>query len=232
VAEPQHNIHVLGVADPVSAGTHLVAFLAMLVGMKALVRRTAARPYERVLVIVYSITTLMQYAASTIYHTSEHDPFLRHVDHATIYLLIAGTFTALAGSQLRGWLRAAVLGSIWAFCLAGIVVKLFFFNYFKESVDTGFYLGAGWFGAVPTFVIWRRGERGTTAWIMTGALFYTAGALCELFAWPHLIPKIFNFHEVFHLCVMAAGTAFYIAVWRSVDVRLNDRVVLTRVSRT
>jgi hemolysin III len=52
---------------------------------------------------------------------------------------------------------------------------------------------------------------------MGGAFFYTAGALFELNGWPHIIPRVFNFHEVFHLCVMAASCCFFAAVWRSVD---------------
>lgn len=226
--EPQNNIHVAGVADPVAAGTHLVAFAGMLAGFAALRRRTKDRPFERLLVTVFGATTLAQYAASIAYHVSEHDPFLRRLDHASIYILIAGTFTPLAGAQLDGWTRATILTATWAFATCGVVLKLFFFGVTSEAVDTTFYLAAGWFGIVPVFFIWRNGERRTTAWIMTGALFYTAGALCELFGWPRIIPRVFNFHEVFHLCVMAAGAAFYVAVWRSVD----DRIVTARLGRT
>jgi hemolysin III len=234
--EPQNNIHMAGAADPVAAGTHLLAFLGMLGGWKALARRTVARPYERALVLVYSFSILVQYAASTVYHVSEHDPLLRRVDHATIYVLIAGTFTPLTGLMVGGTLRMAVLAAIWAFTIFGVVLKLFFFGWIArhETVDIALYLGAGWFGTVPTFVIWRSGERRTTAWILTGAILYTIGALCELNGWPMIVPQVFNFHEVFHLCVMAAGAAIFVAIWRSVDARiaasLTDRVVLTRRS--
>jgi hemolysin III len=214
--EPQNNIHVAGVADPVSAGTHVVAFLATLGGSSALVKRTAQRRFETILVLVYSLATLAQYGASIAYHTSEHDLTLRRIDHATVYVLIAGTFTPLAGAQLVGSMRAFVLGSIWTAAALGVTLKIFFFGFFCEGVDTALYLGAGWFGLLPTIIIWRNGDVRSTKFIMGGAVFYTAGALFELTGWPHLVPRIFNFHEVFHLCVMAATCCFFAAVWRSV----------------
>jgi len=226
--EPQNNIHLAGIADPVAAGTHLVAFIAMLYGLLALLERTARRHYEMFLVLVYSLATLAQYAASIAYHVSEHDPLLRRIDHATIYILIAGTFTPLAGAQLRGGLRAFVLGVSWTCALLGVTLKLFFFGAVNEAVDTALYLGAGWFGLVPTCVIWLNGDRGSVAFIMAGAMFYTVGALFELNGWPRIIPGVLNWHEVFHLCVMAATGCFFVAVWRAVDEGRHERWRLRR----
>jgi len=227
--DPQDNIHLAGIADPVAAGTHFVAFLAMLGGSRALLARTVARPYARTLAFIYALATLAQYAASTVYHTW-HGMLLRRVDHASIYILIAGTFTPIAGLQLSTVPRSLILVASWSFAVAGVVLKLFFFDSVSEGVDTALYLGAGWFGAVPTLFIWRRGERRTTAWIVFGAVVYSIGALCELFGWPRLVPGVFNFHEVFHLCVMLAGASMFVAVWRSTDERLapRQRVVITR----
>ncbi len=222
--EPQDNIHLAGVADPVSAGTHLVAFFATLGASSALVKRTAQRPFELLLVGIYLVAMLAQYAASTAYHASEHDLQLRRIDHATIYLLIAGTYTPLAGAQLEGTLRAFILGSIWIAAAFGVTLKLFFFNFFGEGVDTALYLAAGWFGLVPTFYIWKNGDVRSTMFIFGGAFFYTTGALFELNGWPHIIPRVFNFHEVFHLCVMAASCCFFAAIWRSVD---PDRSIIS-----
>lgn len=211
----QDNIHLGGIADPVSAGTHLLAFFATIAGYKSLLRRTAARPYERRVVTVFCVSTAIQYLASFAYHTV-HDPTLRKIDHATIYVLIAGCYTALCGAQLAPHLRWPVHATIWTFGLAGIVHKVFFFDFTSETWDTAFFLIAGWIGSVPTYVIWRRGDRGTTAWILLGAILYTVGALFELYGWPLIVPRVFNFHEVFHLCVMAASVVFYISVWRTI----------------
>ncbi|MEZ0227836.1 MAG: hemolysin III family protein [Planctomycetota bacterium] len=213
--DPQNNIHLVGVADPVAAGTHLLGFFATLGGLSALLRRTAARPYERTLVLIFGAATAIQYLASTVYHTFQGE-FLRRIDHATIYVLIAGTYMPLAGSHLPPHLRVAVLTLIWVFGVSGIVLKLFFFDFVHkyEYIDVILYLVAGWLGTIPTFFIWRRGDRGTTAWIMAGAILYTAGALFELFGWPKIVARVFNFHEVFHLCVMAASVSFFAAVWR------------------
>jgi hemolysin III len=216
--EPQDNIHLLGIADPVAAGTHLAAFFAQLAGLPILLRRTADDAGRRFLVLVYSITSLVQFAASVAYHAWSGDPAtrlaLRRLDHATIYLLIAGTFTPLTGAQLKGGLRRFVLATTWAFAICGVVLKVFFFGSISETLDVSFYLAAGWFGIVPTFIIFMKGEHRTTAYIMLGAMFYTVGALCELEGWPLIVPGIFNFHEVFHVCVMAASATFFVAVWR------------------
>jgi hemolysin III len=219
--DPQNNIHLAGVADPVAAGTHLLAFCATLGGLGSLIRRTASDAYRRRLVVVFGAATAIQYLASAAYHTyhtADHDSFLRRLDHATIYMLIAGTYTPLCGVQVAPHLRRAVLTVIWAFGLSGIGLKLFFFDFVHkyEYVDVALYLTAGWLGAIPTFFIWRRGDRATTLWILAGAILYTAGALFELYGWPVIVPRIFGFHEVFHLCVMAASVTFYAAVWRTV----------------
>jgi hemolysin III len=228
------NLHVAGITDPVAAGTHLFAFVGMLGGLQALVRRTALHPRARILVVIYALSQLVQYAASTAYHVSDHNMLLRQIDHSTIYVLIAGSFTAIAGLQVRGVLRLLILIAIWISAIVGVVIKVFFFDSISENADIAFYLGAGWFGTVPTFVIWRAGERKTTAYILFGAIAYSVGALCELNGWPHLIPHVFNFHEVFHVCVMLAGASMFVAVWRSLDDRIAARyekpVVITRRS--
>ncbi len=213
----QNNIHIAGVNDPVAAGTHLLGLCATLGGLGALLRRTEANPYQRTLVLIFGVSTAIQYLASTVYHTFAGE-LLRRIDHATIYILIAGTYMPLAGSHLPPHLRRAVLSIIWAFGFSGIVLKLFFFDFVHkyEYIDVALYLIAGWLGTIPTFFIWRRGDRKTTAWILAGAILYTVGALCELYGWPRLVERIFNFHEVFHLCVMAASVTFYVAVWRTV----------------
>ncbi len=218
--DPQRNIHVGGIADPAAAGTHLVGFIAMLAGTLFLLGK-ALRPRERTVALIFCLSSLIQYAASVTYHVYDREVatrlLLRRIDHATIYLLIAGTFVPIAGIRLEGRLRVFCLSAIFIAAIVGVVLKVFFFSYVTEGADTIFYLAMGWFGLIPTLAIVRRGDWVTGAWIMYGALAYTAGALCEYYGWPALLPGIFSFHEVFHLLGMSGNAAFFVAVWRSLE---------------
>ena len=217
--EPSHNIAWLGVSDPVSAGTHALAAIVAALSLVPLWQRSPHSLWQRFSVVVFGLSNLALFAASAAYHTAtdpELKESLRHIDHAVIYVLIAGTFTALSGNLNAGKLRLVVLTTIWSLAAVGIILKVFFFDGVPEWLDTGYYLVMGWLGIVPTYPIMRsRGVRATIG-IVGAALFYTFGALCELQGWFDVAPGIFGHHEIFHLMVIAASACFYTTVFQHV----------------
>lgn len=217
--DPCINIPYLGLADPVAAATHLVGALASGASLAPLLWRAGDDPWRRGTVSVFGASMVLLYCASTAYHTvaaGASKSLLRQLDHASIYVLIAGTFTPVVGNLLRGRLRVSILTLVWTLAVFGIVLKVFFFEGTPEGIDMALYLGMGWVGLVPFAAIAfaRTHSPGALALIPSGAVFYTLGALSELFGWPVFVPGVFGFHEVFHLAVMAASVCFYVFVLR------------------
>ena len=216
--DPPPNIPWLGLSDPIAALTHLVA--AALAG-GAIVRlwdRTTGQPAQRISVLVFGVSMLVLFLASGTYHALS-EPWktpLRRVDHAAIYVLIAGTFTPIVAHATAGRMRRWVLLAAWAVAGFGVVTKLAFFGVLGDGLDTALYLLMGWFGAVPAISIVRARGAAIAGWLALGALCYTLGALCELFRWPVVVPGVFGYHEVFHLAVLGGSGAFLALVLRHV----------------
>jgi hemolysin III len=210
----------LGVSDPVAAGTHFVGAIASAAGTLHLRRRAAGDLWRSATLSVFGGSMVTLFTASAAYHTAFPGPLkyalLRRLDHASIYLLIAGTFTAIAGNLVNGWFRVFVLGTVWPLALVGAALKLFLFGVAPEWLDTTLYLTLGWFGVVPFIPILRGRSRRVVVHVFAPAVIYSIGALCELFGWPILIEHVFGYHEVFHLCVLLAAALFYTFVLENV----------------
>lgn len=219
--EPPPNIPWLGLADPVAALTHLLAAPAAVWAIAHLWGRTHGAPARRVSVLIFGVSSLVLFLASGCYHAA-FEPWkahLRRLDHAAIYVLIAGTFTPLVAHMTDGWLRSAILAGAWAMAVVGVTNKLFFFGLLPEALDIGLYLAMGWFGLVPGLVIARARRWGVVRWMLLGGACYTVGAVCELLRWPSLIPGVLGGHEVFHVAVLAGSAAFLALIVRHVTPR-------------
>ena len=185
--DPCRNIPFLGVADPVAASTHLLGALAACAGGASLWRRSTGDGWRRITLMVFAASMVTLYVASTAYHTIGVEPsrsLLRRLDHAAIYILIAGTFTAIAGNLVANPLRTRILVIVWGFAACGVVLKTSFFGATSEAVDVSLYLGMGWFGVVPVASVVRTHTVRACAPVFGAGAFYTLGALAELFRRP------------------------------------------------
>lgn len=212
------NVPWLGLSDPIAALTHLLAAAFAAGAVARLWRRSAGNLARRVSVLVFGASMFLLFLASGSYH-AVFEPLkssLRRVDHAAIYVLIAGTFTPVVAHATTGPRRKWVLVVIWVLASGGVVLKLAFFGVLPESVDTILYLAMGWLGVVPAYPIVRARLFGLAFWLALGAIAYTLGALCELFRWPVIVPGVFGYHEVFHIAVVAGSAAFLALVLRHV----------------
>jgi hemolysin III len=194
--------------------SHALAFVVALpLGLALILEAETAR--GRLSAIVFAATVVAMFGASALYHSPNWSEapkrWLRRVDHAGIYGLIAGTYTAFGLLALNGGWRWVVLSIVWAGALAAIVFK---FAWLDAPMWISAVIGValGWVGVVvaPQLL----GEIGVTAslLVLAGGLLYTLGALVYAFRRPDPRPAVFGFHEVFHVLVIAAVACQYAAV--------------------
>lgn len=170
---------------------------------------------ERVGAIVFAAAVVAMFGASSLYHRGNWSRtwhrWLRTLDHAGIFLLIAGTYTPFGLLALEGPWRVAVLAVVWSGAALAILLNVVWTGVPKWfSAFVGICLG--WVGvvALPQFA----GEVGAggLALLLAGGLAYTAGAIVFATRRPDPLPDTFGFHEVFHVLVIAAVACHYTAV--------------------
>jgi len=200
--------------EPVSGLTHLAGVLLALVALIVLLvtAADAGRVDQLVAFGIFGFSLIALYAASALYHLLPLSPpavaRLRRLDHMTIFILIAGTYTPICLLALDGGWRAVLLGLVWTLALCGVVLKLLWMDA-PRWLSVGLYLAMGWLAVVAASAIFRALPAGGIAWILGGGLVYSAGALIYGLKRPNLVPGIFGFHELWHLFVMAGSACHF-----------------------
>jgi hemolysin III len=193
-----------------NAVTHALGALASLAGGAGVVT-VAARsddPWLLAGTLVFSITLVMLYGASTLYHSVRHDlrkARLRVLDHCAIYLLIAGTYTPFTLDALHGAWRWTLLASVWGMALAGIVYKLFLLGRFPR-LSTATYLAMGWLAVLVLPALLRALPLTTVLWLVAGGLAYTVGTF---FFHSRRIPYA---HAIWHGFVLVGSACHFVAL--------------------
>jgi hemolysin III len=198
--------------EPVSAWTHFAGLLLAVPGTLVLLRRSDGEPGKRLSLLVYGLSLILCYAASTLYHgvrvpADKLGAFAR-LDSVGILALIAGSYTPLAWNLMRGRWRAWTLFAVWGTALSAIAV-IASGRRLPLPLGTCLYLVMGW-GAVVCYariaqVVSHRALR----LVVLGGIFYSVGAVLNLLNWPVLWPRVFGAHELFHLFVMAGSLAHF-----------------------
>jgi len=152
---------------------------------------------------------------SALYHRvtwSPHvRPWMRRLDHAGIYLLIAGTYTPVGLLTLRGAMRDVVLAVVWCGAGAAIAFKLVWVRAPKwVSAATG--IGLGWVGVVAMPQVFTHAGLPAFVLLLAGGLAYTGGAVVYALKRPNPLPAVFGYHEVFHALTLVAVACQYVAI--------------------
>lgn len=203
------------IKDPVSAATHFAGFLISIPVMICLILKSVeeALPLHVVAFTVFGISLLLLYGASTIYHTmdvkKETEVKLKRIDHMMIFVLIAGSYTPVCLINLRGKTGWTLLALVWAFALGGIILKAIWINA-PRWLSTAIYVIMGWLIVFAFYPLEKAVPIGGIVLLAGGGIIYTLGAVIYAVKWPKLNFKMFGFHEIFHLFVMA-GTAMHTA---------------------
>ncbi|MEU2630707.1 hemolysin III family protein [Kitasatospora sp. NPDC007106] len=164
---------------------------------------------------VYALSACLLFATSAVYHRRTWGPrgeaVLRRLDHANIFLIIAGTHTPLAVLLLPARQQVVLLTAVWAGALAGIAFRTLWIGA-PRWLYTPCYVALGWVAVfyLPDFA--RTGGTAVVVLVITGGLLYTAGAVVYGLRRPDPSPSWFGFHEVFHALTVAAFSAHYTAI--------------------
>ena len=194
--------------------SHQYAFvLAALAGPLLVVG--AETPAGRIAVAVYALTAVAMFGVSALYHRITWPPArrrqLRRLDHAMIYLLIAGTYTPFAALALSGAARVGVLVVVWTGALAGIALALAWSNR-PKWLEAVLAVALGWVGIVVLPQLLDSVGAGAVLLVLAGGILYTAGSLVYARRRPDPVPGVFGYHELFHAFVVAAAACQYAAI--------------------
>ncbi len=166
-------------------------------------------------VALYSITAIMLFSVSAIYHRVPWSPekkiIWRRWDHANINLLIAGSYTPFAVALLEGRDRITLLAVVWIGALIGVALRVFWVGA-PRWLYVANYLLLGWVAVIYTPQLYREGGLWVLLPILIGGLFYSASAILYALKKPGRYAKYFGFHELFHIFVLAAWISQYVAV--------------------
>ena len=218
-----------GLAEPVAALSHLFAAALALAAAARLLRQVWGTGGGRVLAYgIFAGSAVALLGISGLYHAlplgSAARAFMQRMDHAAIFLLIAGSFTPLLLDNFHGLERALLTIVVWVCALSGVALKVFFFHAIPQSAGLAMYLGLGWFGVVVGGLAARRFGIVQLLPLLYGGLLYTVGALSDFLKWPMLLSGVVRPHEVFHFFVVAALAVHWVWIAKRAQQRLVPRM--------
>ena len=210
------HVDVHGLEKPLLRGRiHALAFFLALPAGVVLVT-TATDTSARTGAAVYALSLVALLGASSAYHRFGREGraqrVLRRLDHSSIYLLIAGSYTPLCLLALPGWWGTSLLIGVWTAAIVGVVLKL---ARFDSSHTIGFvlYLAMGWAVIVAGPALLSALSPWTLGLLAAGGVVYSLGAAVLATRFPNPFPRVFGYHEVWHLMVVIAAVLHYIAIY-------------------
>jgi hemolysin III len=222
VSDALDRCHAGGRREPVNGWFHFAGALLACAALMPLIREANERGSIRHLVgaSVFGATSLLMFSASALYHLRPASPRQRlyqRLDHAMIYLFIAGTYTPVCLITLwPGPMGVVLLATVWALAAIGMLLDLVG-RPLRRAQATAFYLAMGW-AVLPVAPALREHPR-LGAWLLIGGIFYTGGAIAYLRQRPRRRLGPIGFHELWHLCVLAASASHFWAIFAYVLAR-------------
>jgi hemolysin III len=200
---------------PVLRGvTHFWAVWFAAVGAVVLVV-FAGSPTARVAATIYGLGLVALFAGSATYHRWRWDPrwqpLLRRIDHSTIFVFIAASFTPVGILVLDDPLATVVLIVVWAGALLGVFFSLVWIDA-PRWLQAALYIGLGWVGVAATPQMLDRIGTAPVVLFGVGGVLYTAGAIVYALRKPDPWPLTFGFHEIFHAFVIGAAACHFVAM--------------------
>ncbi len=195
-------------ANAITHGTGLLLAVAALV-ILIIFANSKGDIWHLIGMTVFGTTLIILYLSSTIYHSFPEGKWkktLRVVDHASIFLLIAGTYTPVTLTAMRGPWGWTIFGIVWGIALLGILLKILFINKLKY-VSLILYIAMGWLIVIAVRPLIDSVERISLIYLIAGGLFYTLGTI--FYAWKSLPYG----HAIWHLFVMGGSISHFFAVF-------------------
>ena len=205
--------------EPTSGLLHFAALLLSVVGVVALIGIAAfSADIRRVVVFsVFGASVVLLYLTSAVYHlvpaSWRAKRILQRVDHAMIFVLIAGTYTPICLVALRGGSGWGLFGVVWALALGGIVVKAIGLR-LNPFLSVFIYILMGWLVLVVMTKLISVLPQNGIAWLFAGGFFYTIGTV--FFGLDRILPRTrwIGMHEIFHLFVIAGSFSHFWVMYK------------------
>lgn len=201
--------------EPVNSLTHWAGAALALAGLIALLIVGWDTPAKIASLAIYGVSLIAMFSASATYHMVRvKDKALeafRKVDHAAIYLLIAGTYTPFCVNAFEGFWKWGMLTIIWSLAAIGIIVKVFYIRA-PRWLNAGIYLVMGWLALAAAGQMLAALPAWVLGWLIAGGILYTLGAVVYITKIFNFKPGVFGFHEMWHIFVLLAAAAHYVAV--------------------
>lgn len=207
------------IREPLNTLTHFIGIILSVAALITLIVTSIMKksPVSLAGGIVFGISLILLYSASTIYHGYNGSEKvilrLKKLDHAMIFVLIAGTYTPICLIALRGPLGYGLLIGIWSLALIGMVTKVIFIH-MPRWLSAGMYLFMGWISVAFIYPLSKTLPTNGFLWLIIGGLFYTVGAIFYATKSEKIKLGNFGFHEIFHLFILAGSAAHFILIHR------------------
>ncbi|MDR3543852.1 MAG: hemolysin III family protein [Desulfosporosinus sp.] len=205
----------LKMKEPVNTWTHLIPFMAAIVGLVFLIIISKNNMSKLVTMTIYGLSVIVLYGASSVYHGVKTTPLrellLKRVDHIAIYFLIAGSYTPVFYYGLEGAWRWAMLTAVWTLAVIGMALKIWFIHA-PRYVSATFYVALGWIALVPFLQLIKHLPMGAIILMAVGGMAYTLGAVIYATKIFDFYPSRFGFHEIFHLFIAAGSIVHFIMI--------------------
>lgn len=204
--------------NPVRGFLHGSAALVSIFGLVALL---SAGPSGSLLpaVAIYGLSLILLYTTSSLYHSVPWPQVwkgrLQRLDHTMIYVLVAGTFTPFLVAAVDGGWRVVGLAGIWGLAAIGLAREIFVNRGGRPFLIAQLVVGSACL--VPLLLIISSLDPASSLLVVVGGVIYLVGVTMFANNWPRLVPGIFSHHEMFHVFVVVASVAHFIAVWRVVS---------------
>jgi hemolysin III len=211
VPEPGGSV----LAKPLLRGwMHLVCFfLAIPAGVTIVA--LAQSPRGRVAALVYATGLVALFGVSGSYHrlnwSAEARRWMQKLDHGTIFLMIAGSYTPVCLLVLRGWVAWTMLAIAWAGAAIGFALA-FTGGRASRKIRGALYICLGWASVVAIPQMWTHMSPVELVLIAVGGVLFTVGSVFLFTNWPDPFPRVFGYHEVWHLLVVAAVACHFVAI--------------------
>jgi hemolysin III len=203
------------IKDPFSGLSHLVGLVLAALGVAWLVAGLGSDRGMNAGVCVYGASLLAVYAASSAYHLvvagARATGALRALDHLAIFLLVAGTCTPIFYRAFAGGTRVAMLAAVWGTALGGIAVRALWRGA-PRALTTALYVVMGWMVVLRWSEVRRAIPTAALVLVVAGGVVYTLGALVYALRRPNPFPRVFGFHEIWHLFVLGGSALHFAAV--------------------
>jgi len=203
---------ILGFDDPIDSWTHLLGALAVAILLVYLFKKNGVGRSHPLPVLIYGFASIFLLSMSGTYHLLERETTARYVlrilDHAGIFLLIAGTLIAIHVLLFTGFMKWGITSITSAIAALGITFGSIYFEDLPEYMTHAVFLIFGWLGMVSVIGIWKLKNAISFKYLVYGGLAYTIGAVIDGMNYPVLIPGYLGPHEIFH-CAVLLGVGFH-----------------------